>query len=59
MLRITFQLYDQAGQRNYLTAEERTAFLKAAEHVDRQARTFFMTLILYRLPDQRGAGAHR
>lgn len=40
----TFQLYDSAGQRKYLTAEERTAFLKAAEHADRQARTLCMTL---------------
>ena len=41
----TFQLYDSAGQRKYLTAEERTAFLKAAEHADRQARTLCMTLV--------------
>lgn len=40
----TFQLYDSAGQRKYLTADERTAFLKAAEHADRQARTLCMTL---------------
>jgi len=42
---VTFQLYDSAGQRKYLTAEERTAFLKAAEHADRQARTLCMTLV--------------
>lgn len=41
---ITFQLYDQAGQRKYLTKEEREAFLKAAESADRAARTFCMTL---------------
>lgn len=41
---ITFRLYDPAGQRKYLTAEERTAFLKAAESADRQARTLCMTL---------------
>ncbi len=41
---ITFQLFDQAGHRKYLTAEERTAFLKAAEDADRQARTFCMAL---------------
>ena len=40
----TVQLYDAAGQRKYLTAEERAAFLKAAEHADRQARTLCMTL---------------
>jgi len=41
---ITFQLYDAAGQRKYLTKEERDAFLKAAEHADRQVRTLCMTL---------------
>ncbi len=41
---VSFQLYDQAGQRKYLTAEERTAFLKAAKSADRAARTFCMTL---------------
>jgi len=41
---ITFQLYDHAGQRKYLTTEERTAFLKAAERADRAVPTFCMTL---------------
>lgn len=41
---ITFQLYDHAGQRKYLTAEERTAFLMSAESAERAARTFCMTL---------------
>lgn len=41
---ITFQLYDAAGQRKYLTKDERAAFLAAAEHADRQVRSFCMTL---------------
>lgn len=40
----TFQLYDAAGARKYLTAAERAAFLKAAEAAERQARTLCMTL---------------
>lgn len=40
----TFQLYDPAGQRKYLTKEERDAFLKAAEHADRHVRTLCMAL---------------
>ena len=41
---MTFQLYDRAGQRKYLTAEERTAFLTAAEDSDRTVRTFCTAL---------------
>ena len=38
-------LYDAAGQRKYLTAEERDAFLKAAEDAPREVRTFCGTLL--------------
>ena len=41
---LTFQLYDRAGHRKFLTAAERTAFFTAAEHADRRVRTFRMTL---------------
>lgn len=34
------QLFDQNGQRKYLTAEERKAFLAAAERVPRDVRVF-------------------
>ncbi len=34
------QLFDQDGQRKYLTADEREAFLKAAEKATREVRTF-------------------
>ena len=37
-------LHGADGARKYLTAGERAAFLKAAEHADREARTFCMTL---------------
>ena len=37
-------LYAADGARKYLTAGERDAFLKAAERVDRENRTFCMTL---------------
>jgi integrase len=38
------QLHTAAGARKYLTAEERGAFLRAAEQADRPARTLCMTL---------------
>ena len=38
------QLHTQNGARKYLTAGERDAFLRAAEHADRQVRTLCMTL---------------
>lgn len=34
------ELFDNAGNRKYLTAEERTQFLKAAETMPREVRTF-------------------
>jgi len=34
------ELYDVAGNRKYLTAEERAAFLKAADRAPREVRTF-------------------
>lgn len=34
------QLFDQDGRRKYLTADEREAFLKAAERAPREVRTF-------------------
>jgi hypothetical protein len=37
-------LYATEGARLYLTASERTAFLKAAERADREDRTLCMTL---------------
>lgn len=37
-------LYAVDGSRKYLTADERAAFLKAAERADRQVRTLCMTL---------------
>lgn len=33
-------LYDATGKRKYLTQDERTAFLKAAERAEREVRTF-------------------
>ncbi|MGE4049417.1 MAG: hypothetical protein AB7F35_31595, partial [Acetobacteraceae bacterium] len=36
-------LHTADGARKYLTAGEREAFLRAAEQMDRQARTFCMT----------------
>lgn len=33
------QLFDQTGRRKYLTADERTAFLKAAEQAPQEVRT--------------------
>src|SRR5450432_2747651 len=38
-------LYDRQGQRKYLTAGERDAFLKAAEDATREVRTFCGTLL--------------
>ncbi|NPD69779.1 site-specific integrase (plasmid) [Lichenicola cladoniae] len=38
------QLHTLDGARKYLTAGERDAFLKAAEHADREDRTLCMTL---------------
>ena len=38
------QLHTLDGARKYLTAGERDAFLRAAEHADRQVRTLCMTL---------------
>lgn len=38
------QLYDAAGRRKYLTAEERRAFLAAAEKAPRQVRTLCLVL---------------
>ena len=37
-------LYDDAGARKYLTPEERADFLKAAEKMERKARTLCMVL---------------
>lgn len=34
------ELFDQAGNRKYLTADERKAFLKAADRAPREIRTF-------------------
>jgi integrase/recombinase XerD len=39
------QLYDEDGQRKYLTPEERDTFLKAAEDAPREVRTFCVTLV--------------
>lgn len=39
------QLYDDDGQRKYLTPGERGAFLKAAEDAPREVRTFCGTLV--------------
>ena len=39
------QLYDEDGQRKYLTPGERDAFLKAAEDAPREVRTFCATLV--------------
>jgi integrase len=39
------QLYDDEGQRKYLTPGERDAFLKAAEDAPREVRTFCGTLV--------------
>jgi integrase len=39
------QLYDDDGQRKYLTPGERDAFLKAAEAAPREVRTFCCTLV--------------
>ena len=39
------QLYDDDGQRKYLTPGERDAFLKAAENAPREVRTFCGTLV--------------
>jgi|TARA_R110002096_G_scaffold148727_1_gene309765 integrase/recombinase XerD len=41
---ITLQIYDSAGQRKYLTRDERTAFLAAAEQTSRDVRSLCMTL---------------
>ena len=38
-------LYDAEGHRKYLTADEREAFLKAAEHARRKVPTFCGTLL--------------
>ena len=38
------QLYDREGRRKYLTADERQAFLRAAEKSPRQVRTFCLVL---------------
>lgn len=38
------QLHTATGARKYLTAEERGAFLRAAEQADRPVRTLCMTL---------------
>jgi integrase/recombinase XerD len=37
-------LHTREGARQYLTASERAAFLKAAERADREDRTLCMTL---------------
>ena len=37
-------LFDASGKRKYLTKDERTAFLKAAERASREVRTFCGTL---------------
>jgi len=34
------ELFDKAGSRKYLTADERAAFLKAADTAPREVRTF-------------------
>lgn len=34
------KLYDDQGQRLYLTADERSVSLKAADHSPREVRTF-------------------
>jgi len=34
------ELFDQAGNRKYLTADERKSFLKAADRAPREVRTF-------------------
>lgn len=39
-----FQLYDPEGQRKYLTAQERDAFLAAAKHAPREVRTLCLVL---------------
>ena len=44
MTDMRFQLFDQDGQRKYLTAQERQAFLAAAEHASREVRTLCMEL---------------
>ena len=44
MTDMRFQLFDQEGQRKYLTARERKAFLAAAEHASREVRTLCMVL---------------
>ena len=38
------QLYHPEGHRKYLTAQERGAFLAAAEHTSRTVRTLCMVL---------------
>jgi integrase len=38
-------LYNEDGQRKYLTPEERDAFLKAAEDAPREVRTFCRALV--------------
>lgn len=38
------QLYDVQGRRKYLTADERAAFLRAAEQAPRETRTFCLLL---------------
>jgi integrase len=38
------QLYDREGRRKYLTADERQAFLRAAEKAPRQVRTLCLVL---------------
>ena len=39
-----FQLYDPEARRKYLTAQERDAFLAAAEQAPREVRTFCLVL---------------
>lgn len=41
---MTGELYDGAGNRKYLTAQERQAFLKAADRTQREIRTFCYVL---------------
>jgi integrase/recombinase XerD len=41
---LLMRLYDQAGQRKYLTPAERQDFLRAAESAPREVRTFCETL---------------
>ncbi len=41
---ITLQIYDSAGQRKYLTKEERAAFLATAEQASRDVRSLCMAL---------------